>query len=160
MSALCPYIALMTQPYHLDTALMTPAIDRPIPPRRHRPYKPRPKRDPFLATLPGLGTRDGRRLRALRADLVAHCGGAPTAPQGLLIDRVVMLTWQSVQLDRAAAKATGPDAVQVAESAMAITNTIGRALCRLGLDAAPRPRETYVERQERLRLEGAQRITA
>ncbi len=102
------------------------------------------KSDVFLA-IPNRATRDGKRLRAMREDLVRHTGGSPTPVQAVLIDRIVMLQWQSMQLDRAAATATGALAVQFAERSTAMANAIGRALSRLGLEPAiarpPTPQE-------------------
>jgi hypothetical protein len=132
----------MTPPYHQADEAMTPILPDPdaaaTPRRRHRPYQPRPKPDVFLA-IPSRGTRDGKRLRALRADLVRHVGGAPSAVQSVLIDRIVMLQWQAIQMDRASADMTAPQAALIADRAVSLANTIGRALARLGLQSAPAP---------------------
>jgi hypothetical protein len=104
-------------------------------PRRHRPYKRRLVPSPFLA-IPDGRCRDGRALRIRRAALVAHCGGTPSAVQAILIDRAINLEWQSMQLDRLAAAATGQQAIDLLEQSDKLANTLGRCLTRLGLGRA------------------------
>jgi hypothetical protein len=126
------------------------------PPAIHR--TPRATR----RVIPGLPTgriKEGRRLQAFRADLIRHVGGAPTKVQAVLIDRATMLQCHVSRMD-IQALVTGGMSDHASRQYLAWSNTLTRTLARLGLEAAPRPRETYVERQERLRLEGAQRITA
>jgi hypothetical protein len=126
------------------------------PPAIHR--TPRATR----RVIPGLPTgriKEGRRLQAFRADLIRHVGGVPTKVQAVLIDRATMLQCHVSRMD-IQALVTGGMSDHASRQYLAWSNTLTRTLARLGLEAAPRPRETYVERQERLRLEGAQRITA
>jgi hypothetical protein len=119
---------------------MQPSLNQPqareptVKPRRHQPYKRRTVPNPFLA-IPNARCREGKALRTRRAELVAHCGGAPSAVQMTLIDRIIMLTWQSMQVDRLSASATGQQAIDLLERADKLANTLGRALSRLGLEA-------------------------
>jgi hypothetical protein len=122
-----------------------PSIHEPTGKRpRHQAYKRRAIPNPFLA-IPNARCREGKALRMQRAALITHCGGAPSAVQMTLVDRIVMLTWQSMQIDRLAATATGTEAIELLERSAGLANTLGRALARLGLDAAPPPRPTHAE---------------
>lgn len=126
------------------TTIKPQAREPTVNPRRHQPYKRRTIPSPFLA-IPNARCRDGKALRTRRAELIAHCGGTPSAVQMTLIDRIVMLTWQSMQVDRLSASATGQQAIDLLERADKLANTLGRALTRLGLDAAPAPKQSHAE---------------
>jgi hypothetical protein len=82
--------------------------------RRHR--RVRRKVGPYSRTLRrgviGTSALDGRStagryVRDLEAQLVAHCGGAPTITQRLLIERLIRTTVQLNTLDVAAAAGGG-----------------------------------------------------
>lgn len=90
---------------------------------RHR--KARPKK------LDGR-TKEGRLLRDTRADLVAHCGGQPSATQKALIERAALLTLHVARLDREAL-AGGGFSEATARQYLAWSNSLGRTLASLGV---------------------------
>jgi hypothetical protein len=79
-------------------------------------------------------TIEGRLIRDVRADLMKHVGGTPSATQRALIERAVMLT---VQLSRMDAKALREGAMSdhASREYLAWSNT----LTALGL-AGPKPK--------------------
>ncbi|MCO6415137.1 hypothetical protein JYK14_02960 [Siccirubricoccus sp. KC 17139] len=85
--------------------------------------------------------REARLMAAVRRDLTAHVGGAPSATQRLLIDRCAQLSLHLALMDSelAAGKALGEAA---GRQYLAWTNSLSRALRQLGLKEAPRPSKT------------------
>ncbi|HVY14490.1 MAG TPA: hypothetical protein VHB27_04635 [Rhodopila sp.] len=143
----------------MTTDHQPPLPDKPTTrKRRFQPYKRRPTPDPFLA-IPNARTREGKALRVRRATLIAHCGTAPSATQAILIDRIINLEWQSMQLDRLAARASGAETIDMLERADKLANTLGRCLARLGLEAAAARKLTPEEALAAIRLMHAPRQT-
>ena len=68
------------------------------------PYSRRLRRGAIGVSVDGRSAL-GRFIRDLEAQLVAHCGGSPTVPQRMLIDRMIKLR---VQLDLLDEKVGGP----------------------------------------------------
>jgi hypothetical protein len=86
----------------------------------------------------GLPKIDGRRreakaMQAMRANLVAHVGGRPSAAQEALISRAVMLALRLSQLDAEVAAGRTVDD----ERFLAMSNGLSRTLGRLGPPAKP-----------------------
>jgi hypothetical protein len=63
------------------------------------PYSRTLRRGAIGASIDGRSTI-GRYVRDLEAQLVKHCGGAPSIVQRLLIDRIIKTTVQLEALDR------------------------------------------------------------
>ena len=83
-------------------------------------------------------SREAQFLKRRRAELIAHCGGAPTAPQRALIERAAWLSLRCAQLDEklAAGELTEHDTRAV----LAWSNTLTKTLKALGPPrAAPPP---------------------
>jgi hypothetical protein len=74
-------------------------------PSRLGPYSKRLRRGAIGDSVDGRSAL-GRFIRDLEAQLIAHCGGSPTVPQRMLIDRMIRLR---VQLDLLDAKVGSPD---------------------------------------------------
>lgn len=89
-------------------------------------------------------TIEGRLIRDVRADLMKHVGGKPSATQRALIERAVMLT---VQLSRMDAKALRDGAMSDCASReyLAWSNTLTRTLKALGLKGPPERQRTLAE---------------
>jgi hypothetical protein len=88
----------------------------------------------------GLPKIDGRRreakaMQTMRANLVAHVGGHPSAAQEALISRAVMLALRLSQLDAEVAAGRMLDD----ERFLAMSNSLSRTLARLGPAATPPP---------------------
>jgi hypothetical protein len=97
------------------------------------PYsRPRP-----LAKIDGR-SREGRFLKSIRADLVEHVGGQPSATQRALIERAVWLSFRVAQLDAKLAKGDG-FTDHDSRTYLAWSNSLGRSLRELGLRPAVRP---------------------
>jgi len=90
-----------------------------------------------LAKLDGR-TREARLMRNLRARLVEHVGGKPSATQAALIDRAVWLSLHVAQLDQRTAEG-GAMTEHDARTYLAWSNSFTRTLRELGLEAAPSP---------------------
>jgi hypothetical protein len=91
-----------------------------------------------LAKLDGR-TRESRLMREVRAELVAHVGGNPSATQRVLIERAVQLNLQIALLD--AKQASGGYTEHDARAYLAWTNTLTRLMRQLGMKGAiERPR--------------------
>ncbi|WP_376094602.1 hypothetical protein ACE7GA_01450 [Roseomonas sp. CCTCC AB2023176] len=79
-----------------------------------------------------LRTRHGRILRGVRAELVAHVGGTPSATQRLLVERAAQLTLRVAIFDDRLAEGgalTDHDSRQY----LAWSNSLTRTLKALGL---------------------------
>ena len=119
------------------------------------PNKKKPHRDKRgnLLVLPSGRMAEGRRLREFRADLIAHCGGRPSAVQQTLIDRATVLQHQLTTYDRRA-KADGGLSDHATRVYLAWQNTLTRTLLAIGLDArharAPTPQEALATVRARL----------
>lgn len=94
-------------------------------------------------------SREGRFLAAVRAELVAHVGGQPTATQRITIDRIAWLKLHVVLLDERAAGGV-PLSAHDQRAYCAFSNSIVRAMRELGLQpTAPKP-PTLAEVAERI----------
>jgi hypothetical protein len=91
--------------------------------------------------MPSGRLKEGRRLRAFRAALIAHCGGAPTLVQATLIDRAVMLQCHVSRMDEKALRDGGLSDHATREY-LAWSNSLGRTLALIGFDPAPAPVDT------------------
>jgi hypothetical protein len=113
--------------------------DTQPPQKRKRTSAERQRKDGYSrpCRVAGVTTRtaEGRLIRDVRRDLIAHVGGAPSAPARALIERAVMLT---VQLGRMDAKALADGAMSdcAARQYLAWSNTLTRTMVALGLEAA------------------------
>ena len=89
-------------------------------------------------------TKSARLIRDMRADLVAHVGGSPSATQRVLIERAVRL---AAHLDRMDAEAF--DAGGMSEHArkqyLAFDGAMRRAMLALGMDGKPKPKASLRE---------------
>jgi hypothetical protein len=74
---------------------------------------------------------EARYLRRIRADLIAQCGGTPTATQFLLIDRIAALSSRVRTMD------CDPLSVHSTREYLDATATLGQLLTQLGVQAAP-----------------------
>ena len=84
-------------------------------------------------------TREGRIVRGVRADLIAHVGGRPSATQRVLIERAAMLTLRIACMD--AKQTNGVLSEKDGREYLAWTNTLTRLMRQLGMKgAAERPR--------------------
>jgi len=83
------------------------------------------------AALEGLDMRtsDGRRYNEIYHDLIAHCGGSPSAVQELLIRRAAALNLWCDKQEKALARGE-PFEVSLYSTA---ANTLGRLCDRLGI---------------------------
>jgi hypothetical protein len=95
-------------------------------------------------------------MRGVRADLIAHLGGSPSAVQRALIDRIAMLSLHVALFD-ARAVDSGTLNERDSRAYLAYSNSLSRALRLLGLKAAPPPRRSLsdvvaADRAERERL--------
>ena len=85
--------------------------------------------------------REARLMRDLRAELVAHVGGKPSATQTALIERVCWLGLHIAMMDRRTAVRRAMTERDGREY-LAWVNSQGRLLRQLGLKGAPAPRRT------------------
>jgi hypothetical protein len=85
----------------------------------------------------GVTTRsaEGRLIRDVRADLINHVGGAPSATQRVMIERAVMLTVQLGRMD-AKALADGAMSEHASREYLAWSNTLTRTMKALGIKGA------------------------
>jgi hypothetical protein len=91
-------------------------------------------RPAVLAKLDGR-TREAHLLRRVRAELVAHVGGNPSATQTALIERAAMLTLHVAMLDARMLK-TGSMSEHDSKTYLAWSGSLSRALRDLGLKGA------------------------
>jgi hypothetical protein len=87
-----------------------------------------------------LAVIDGRRaeakfMRGVKADLVKHCGGAPSATQRMLIDQAAMLTLRLHLMDKASI-ADPVMSERNSRSYLAWANALSRLLRQLGIRGA------------------------
>jgi hypothetical protein len=92
----------------------------------------RPRSTPAdLAKLDGR-TREARLMRELRAELVSHVGGKPSATQMALIDQATQLRLRLATMDRDFAE-TGDMTGHDSRTYLAWSNSYARLLRHLGL---------------------------
>lgn len=89
---------------------------------------------------------DHRLMRRVRAELVRHVGGKPTATQSGIIDQIGWLTLYVTRMNRTALETGGVHSAHAAKQFLAYQNSLTRALARLGLASAPGPELTPAER--------------
>jgi hypothetical protein len=80
-------------------------------------------------------TREARLFRALRAELVAHVGGNPSAAQRALIDRAAMLQTHLARMDEKVF-GEGEMSDHASRQYLAWANSVSRMLQALGLEPA------------------------
>jgi hypothetical protein len=100
-----------------------------------------PHSRPHRFTKPDKRTREGRALETLRAALLAHVGGQPSAPQTELIERALGLKWRTMLLDKKLAD-HGELSTLDAKTYLGQSNALERVLCRLGLAPSAPPGKT------------------
>ena len=84
-------------------------------------------------------TREARLMARTRADLVAHCGGSPSATQRALIERAVNLSVRVAAMDAKFVE-DGTMTEHDSRTYLAWSNTLARTMRQLGLNGpAPRP---------------------
>src|SRR5690349_563313 len=84
-------------------------------------------------------TWEAKLLKQTRTDLTAHVGGAPSAAQRALIDRIAWLTLNIAKIDRRTAERDGMSEHD-SRTYLAWSNTMARTLVKLGLKgSAQRP---------------------
>jgi hypothetical protein len=88
-----------------------------------------------------LAVIDGRRAEAkvmaqFRADMVAHCGGKPSATQRALIDRAAILHLRLVLMDRESIDQPVMSD-RTSRHYLAFSNSLGRLLKQLGMKGVP-----------------------
>ena len=113
-----------------------PTTDR-NPRRKRRPevYTPRG----HLLPLPSGRTGEGRRLRELKAGLLAHVGENPTVTQRILVNRAVSLQQHLTAMDRRFVDSGGQMLSEHAgQQYIAWSNAMLRTLIALGLEK-PKP---------------------
>jgi hypothetical protein len=81
-------------------------------------------------------SREARLFGALRRELIAHVGGAPTAAQRALINRCAMLQTHLAQMDEKMF-GQGEMSDHASRQYLAWANAVSRMLQALGLEAAP-----------------------
>ncbi len=95
-------------------------------------------RQSSLAKLDGR-TKSARLIRDMRADLVAHVGGSPSATQRVLIERAVRLAAHLDRMDAEAFEAGGMSD-HARKQYLAWDGSLRRAMLALGLDGKPEPK--------------------
>lgn len=103
-----------------------------------------------LAKLDGR-TREARLMQKVRAELVAHVGGSPSATQRALIERAANLTVRLAVMDQKFAE-TGVQSEHDSRTYLAWTNTLTRTMRHLGLEGPPAKTKTL---QDHLAERGA-----
>ena len=101
-----------------------------------------------------LAVIDGRRAEAklmkqFRADMVAHCGGQPSATQTALIDRAAILHLRLVLMDRESLEGMTD---RNARMYLAFSNSLARTLRQIGMKGAPTRTPTPAETMRQIRL--------
>ncbi|NPD68926.1 hypothetical protein HN018_02850 [Lichenicola cladoniae] len=99
-----------------------------------------------LAKLDGR-TRQGRLLRDIRADLVKHVGGSPSATERILIDQAAQLRLRLALMD---AEDAGVLSERNAREYLSWSSALGRMLRQLGLKAAAKPAPSLDDLMTRL----------
>lgn len=90
-------------------------------------------------------TAEAQFIRELRADLVRHIGGAPSATQRILIERAVMLATHLARMD-VDALTTGGMSDHARKQYLAWDGSLRRALRELGYQATPEPAVPLAQR--------------
>jgi hypothetical protein len=119
--------------------------ERPPPSRRATPTKR--GSDPISRPARLWSGTDGnapeaRFIRQLRADLIRHIGGQPSATQRIAVERATMLAFHLAKID-AAALAAGEMSDHGRKQYLAWDGSLRRALQALGMKAAPTPKERW-----------------
>jgi hypothetical protein len=91
-------------------------------------------RERTLAKIDGR-TREGKLLAAIRADLAAHVGGAPSATQRVLISRAASLSLQLAMMERNAAEKGGTMSERDGRQYLAWNNSLTRLMRQIGIKA-------------------------
>lgn len=89
-------------------------------------------------------TREARLLATVRADLIKHLGGAPSAVQLALVDRAAMLSLHVAMFDSKALEGGGLS-TDDAKKYLAYSNSLARCLRTLGLEPKSTPRRSLAD---------------
>jgi|GEM_PF-2552763 len=81
-------------------------------------------------------TRLGRDVQQFRCELLRHIGDRPSAPQRALVELAVQLRARLVSMDQAFAE-RGNQSGHDTKAYLAWSNSLARALSRIGLKAPP-----------------------
>ena len=111
-------------------------------PRKNRPIGPN-SRPPALAKMDGR-TRHAKHVAAVRTELLAHCGGKPSATQRALIDRCAMLSMHLAIIDARTVNGRGMTDHD-ARAYIAWSNAYARTLAKVGLRGAAPPTRTLAD---------------
>jgi len=90
-------------------------------------------------------TREAELYRRVVRQLVAHVGGKATHAQELLIGRIAWLSVHLARMDQRILE-SGDMSEHTGKQYLAWNNSIARGLVALGLEAAPPPRRSLLER--------------
>jgi hypothetical protein len=112
--------------------------------RRFGPYSRALRRGVIGSSAIDGRSTEGRYLRDLEAQLIAHCGGSPSITQKLLIERLVRTTIQLNALDEKLA-AAGNWTDHDSRTHGGLINRQRLLLRELGLQSAPPPQESLAE---------------
>ena len=121
-----------------------------MPTTRAKPIHPGPYSRPSTLAQLDRRTREARMMAALRAELVAHVGGQPSAVQAALIERAAWLGLRLALMDARAAE-RGDLSERDSREYLAWANSYGRLLRQLGelAKAGPKPRTVAEKLAER-----------
>jgi hypothetical protein len=120
-----------------DIRANTPAITALLATRPNRRALPRPPRRHLTA--------EEKTQRRMKRALARHCGGNPSPTQVLLIDEIVRLSTIVARMDKKIADGDADHGNGASRRYLAYSNSLSRALGRLGLDAVPEPAPTLDE---------------
>jgi hypothetical protein len=84
-------------------------------------------------------------MAGVRADLVKHVGGNPSAAQRMMIDQAAMLSLRLRLMDRQALQ-DGGASDRNGRQYLAFANSLSRLLRQFGLEAAKAPFVPYAQR--------------
>ena|ERR1041384_4763715 len=88
-------------------------------------------------------SREGRFLKCVRADLIEHLGGSPSAIERALVERAAWLSLRVAQLD--AKMASDGFTEHDSRSYLAWSNSLARCLRELGLKPTVGPARSLAE---------------
>ena len=90
-------------------------------------------------------TREGRLLKRMRVELIAHVGGKPSATQRAMIDQCAQLRLRLAVMDRAFAQSGGAMTAHDTRTYLAWANSYSRLLRQLGLQGVAERAPTLAE---------------
>lgn len=88
-------------------------------------------------------------MKQFRSDMVAHCGGRPSATQTALIDRAAVLHLRLILMDRESLEGMTD---RNARMYLAFSNSLARTLRQIGMKGVPSRAPSPAEAMRSLRL--------